>query len=471
QLPDSSEHPLYVQIVLLIEEKIHHGALLPGEKLPSERTLAQLLQVNRSTVVTALEQLAERGIVVKKTGSGTLVSDDKWGLFTGKSNNWRRYISRSAFLPSSANITRLNVARQRHGRSILDLASGELPVELLPQITLPAYSWQSFLNEEQQESSAGYFPLRQTLQQQLTLSGRINSNAEQIFITSGAQQAIFLITQCLLHAGDAIAIEAPSYFYALSLFQSAGLRIFALPMDAQGVRIDALMALHRKQHIKMVFVNPTFHNPTGLVMSLTRRQQFVAACSRLRVPIVEDDPYYQLSFAPDSVPPPLKALDADNVLYIGSLSKVMGTMTRIGWLIGPAAIIHRLSAARQEMDFGLSIFPQVLANYALNEESFRQHLTMLREALHTRCQHLISALERHLPGQLHYEVPQGGFHLWCHLPEQISAQRCFEQLLRHDMLTMPADDFGVKQNALRLTFARLKPEEADRAGEILAAVI
>lgn len=471
QLSGNNDLPLYQQIIKLIEDQIRQGLLLPGEKLPPERKLAMQLGVNRSTVVHAFDELAERGVLIRKQGSGTVINQEKWGVTPAQKTNWRHYVDQSGFLPASPYIRRTHDLIKHRPDDLLDLATGELPLELTPEITMPAFSWQDLLAEEKHEDIAGYRPLKKTIQQRLLKEQHIHATPEQILITSGAQQALFIITQCLLRPGDAIAIESPSYFYALPLFQSAGLRILALPMDNQGIQPDELERLSHKYSIKMVFLNPTFQNPTGLVMPQKRREQIIAVCARLNLPIVEDNSYGQLQFDAVLLPPTLKQLDEQNVLHIGSLSKITGSMTRIGWLVGPAAVIRRLAEARQEMDFGLSIFPQVLANHVIRNSAFDRHLASLRTILRQRRDILISAIEKHLPQRLHYQMPTGGFHLWCRLPQNQPLYKIVETLLEHHVLVMPANVFGSKEPAVRLTFARLQPEEAERAAVHLANVL
>lgn len=464
----NSQLPIYQQIITLIEGYIEAGKLLPGDKLPPERELSAMLTVNRSTLAKALDELHARGIITRKQGSGTRISEDKWGVFTGQKTNWRHYVSQGSFLQATPYIDKIKYLLRESPNEVIDLASGELPVHLIPKISTPALSWQSFLAEEDSEDIAGYQPLKETISGMIARDHDIDANLDQIFITSGAQQALFLITQCLLTSGDAIAIESPSYFYALSIFQSAGLRIYALPMDENGVKLDELELLYRKHRIKMVFVNPTFQNPTSLTMGIKRREALVKLCAKLQVPIVEDDPYSMLSFSDQPMPPLLKKLDPDNVLYIGSLSKVMGSTTRIGWLVGPPAVVTRLAEARQEMDFGLSIFPQVLANHVLNDPDFDNHIVWLRKTLQKQRDMLIA----HLPKELEYDIPQGGFHLWCHLPaDQTWTNRDFDIFLEHKLLVMPAFSFGIKDAAIRLTFARLNEEDVKDIAKALAEIV
>ncbi|QIQ20230.1 MocR-like pyridoxine biosynthesis transcription factor PdxR [Zophobihabitans entericus] len=471
KLSDNQHLPIYQQIIKLIEQKINSGQLLTGEKLPAERKLAELLGVNRSTVIRAFDELVERGVLIRRRGSGTTINQDKWGVAPQQTTNWRHYVDQSSFLPASPYIRKTHVLLKNPDNDILDLATGELPLDLIPEITMPSYSWRDLIAEEKNEEIEGYFPLRQTIQHHLLNRQQILALPEQILITSGAQQALFMITQCLLRPGDTIAIESPSYLYALPLFQSAGLRIVALPMDKEGIQPDDLERLYHKFAIKMVFLNPTLQNPTGLMMPQQRRKEIIALCTKLNLPIVEDHSYAELSFDHTAQPPTLKQLDHQNVLYIGSLSKVMGSMTRIGWLVGPAAVIKHLAEARQEMDFGLSIFPQVLANHVLNNTSFHQHLTRLRDTLKHRCDDLISALNNTIQEDIDFAIPQGGMHLWCKLHPSYNITRVTQKLLEQNMLVMPAGVFGSKENALRLTFARLNKDVAQLAAFRLQQVL
>jgi GntR family transcriptional regulator of abcA and norABC len=459
--------PLYLKIIRLIESNIASGKLLVGEKLPPERQLAQMLGVNRSTVVRAFDELAERGVLIRKRGSGTVINQEKWGVSAKPSTNWRHYVDQGGFNPVSPYIRRTDDLMKRYPGKLLDLANGELPLDLAPKITMPAYSWQELLAEERSEDITGYFPLKETISRHLKKDLRISALPEQILITSGAQQALFIISQCLLRPGDTIAVESPSYFYALPLFQSAGLRILALPMDNDGVIPEELERLCHRFSLKMIFLNPTFQNPTGLTMPLRRRQDIIALCAKWNLPIVEDNSYSQLHFNESALIPPLKQLDEQNVLYIGSLSKVTGSMTRIGWLVGPAAVVKRLAEARQEMDFGLSIFPQVLANHVFSSPIFDRHLNELRKTLKQRRDFLVNALRSSLAEQIDFSIPQGGFHLWCRLNKEKNINRLVDRLMQQKMLVMPAAIFGSKEQAIRLTFARLEQVNAKLAVKIL----
>lgn len=360
--PDrNNKKPIYKQIVEYIEQGISSGLFPADSLLPSERTLAKELNVNRSTVVSAYEELQSLGIVDRKKGSGTRVSTDIWGISHKRIPNWGRYVEDGSFLPNLPLVQKIRKEIQKN--NLVNLASGELSADMMPTESFQnILSSQLFLESLGYDNPQGNEDLRHTIVSHLRDYKKIDTDSTSILITSGAQQALHLIVECLLKPGDAVAIEDPSYCYSLPLFQSAGLRTFLLPVDKYGANPEDLLALHKKHRIRMVFLNPDYQNPTGSVMSISRRKKFLELSTELGIPIIEDDPYSLTSFN-GVVNSTLKSLDTNgNVLYVSSLSKIVASGLRIGWIIGPLQVIQRLADAKQQVDFGHSIFPQWIAN-------------------------------------------------------------------------------------------------------------
>ncbi|MDR2800204.1 MAG: PLP-dependent aminotransferase family protein, partial [Desulfovibrio sp.] len=353
--------PLYKQIVAFIEQAVENGLLNGGERLPSERAMGDLLGVNRSTIVHALDDLADKGVVLRRRGSGSYVNGEKWGLRQYPIMNWQAP-ARARPEPAAAARERL-VARYRQearqsGHRLIDCSGSEPAADLLPSLTLPEPAWREVLSREMQAEGAltGLSFFRETVQEHLRVSLGLSVEREQILITSGARQALFLISQCLLKPGDAVGIEAPSYLYSLPLFQAAGLRLFALPLDREGVVVGGLDAVVARRGLRMIFLNPVFQNPTGHVMSRARKEELVNYCRARRLPIVEDDAYSLLGFSSNIGISPIKCLDTwGQVIYIGSLSSYMGPKIRAGWLAAPREIVARLGGVRLHMDAGLSV--------------------------------------------------------------------------------------------------------------------
>lgn len=452
--------PFYQQIIEMIEEAIINGQLPAGARLPSERALSERLMVNRSTVIRAFDELAARNIIIKRAGSGTFVNDQKWGLLTHPSLNWRHNSLDQLFQPRPS-----SVRPQQHS---YDLRSGDLPIELYPPLQLPETDWQTLIHAELQDDSArlGIASLREAVQRYLYDRFRYKVPIEQILITSGAQQAISLIALGLLEPGDAIGIEQPSYFYALPIFQSVGLRIYGIPVDQQGICIDKLDELVHKHSLKMLFVNPNFQNPTGYVMSGQRKKQLVDFCHRKKLAIVEDDAYSQLKLHSTLDVSPIAQHDQHgNTIYIGSLSKYLGRSIRIGWMIAPAAVVNNLANIRHQLDSGLSALPQVMAENYLNHYA-DQHEQLLRTTLATRMQHCVAHLRSILPKHYRFDVPQGGFHLYL---TRLDHHKAYEKpivqdLADHQILATEGEFFGDARikNSARISFvhATIAPSES-----------
>lgn len=452
-LNKADKKPLYQQVIETIESGILSGQLLPGEKLPSERDMSQFFNVNRSTIVRAMEELHDRNIVVRRVGSGTYVNTQKWGTFTEPRMYWNQQISQTPF----------------QKKVQYDLANGDLPVSLYPSLHLPEIDWQLLLEAEQEHNAMrlGTQRLRATVQRYLREEHHWQVGLDEILITAGTQQAISLITLGLLKTGDSIAIENPSYFYSLSIFQALGIRIYGIPMDQNGIMIDKLDALVHKHSIRTVFVNPVFHNPTGRVMSQKRKRELIDYCQRKHILIVEDDAYGQLKFHDGLDNTPLKMHDHNhNSLYLGSLSKYLGRSIRIGWMIAPKSIIEHLAGIRQQLDSGLSSLPQFMAEFYLDHYAKAQE-AKLKSALKNQASALSNWLKLNFSDLLSFTEPQGGFHLYARLLDPKCHKVAEERFQQLSVRATPSTIFG-EDHAYRLCFAHFgitkAPENQETEG-------
>ncbi|MDR1125912.1 MAG: PLP-dependent aminotransferase family protein [Deltaproteobacteria bacterium] len=491
--------PRYKQLIRLVEDLLEKGRLASGQRLPPERELAARLGLNRSTVIRALDELAERGVLIRKKGSGTYVNPEKWGLQSHELFNWqsppalRLQKLGSGWSAFARQAAALREKARRGQRRLLDLSGDSLPEDLLPDLYL-AYrselgaspgtaSGGLSLRElvraehgaEQDEEMAllGLGSFRGTVRNFLRETAGLDLPPEQILITSGTQQALFLVTQCLLQPGDAVGVEFPSYFYSLPVFQAAGLRLYALPMDEAGITLDGLDARHQTRKLKMIFLNPVFHNPTGSCMSPARRREVLQYCSLRHIPIFEDDAYSLLAFDPGLDTAPIKAADKHNqVIYCGSLSSYAGRNLRAGWMAAPEPVIRRLAEVRLHMDAGLSVLPQLMAARYL-ESGFVPHRLRLWENLAARAHGLVRLLRDKWGGRLEFQEPKGGMYLYAR-PLEAAAGRAgkggrggkaagfgdtlLAELMHEGIIPAPGLDFGDSGAAVRFNFAHFNAQ-------------
>jgi DNA-binding transcriptional MocR family regulator len=456
--PDKqSDIPIYQQIANYIQKRIVYGEYPPGTILPSERSFAKELEVNRGTVISAYDVLYSNGMVERIKGSGTKVNTDVWGLSRTRIPNWDLYVERGSFLPNLPLFQHLR--GEVHEKNMINFASGELAHDLMPYDAFrEILSTHEFHQSLGYEHPQGNLSLRDKIVTHLKDYRNIECSSQSVLITSGAQQALHLIIQCLLNHGDAIAYEDPSYAHSLPTFRSAGLKTYRLPIGKNGLDPEDILYLYRKHKIKMVFLNPIFQNPTGTVLSLENRKRVLEISQELGIPVVEDDPYSLISFSESTNTSTLKSLDkSGTVLYISSLSKLAASGLRIGWIIGPDNVIHRLADAKQQIDYGHSIFPQWVAAEFLASDSFGKNIIDLKLKLIEKRNLLINSLQEELSNQLEFHIPEGGIHLWCRLlNENINEYKLLEESLRNGVAFVPGSLLGSKKGYIRLTFGRVE---------------
>lgn len=444
--------PVYRQIAEWLERQVINGDLPPGAALPAERVLAQRFGVNRGTVSAAYEELRSAGLLQSWQGSGTWVSRHLWGV--QRVPNWHKYTNGGAFLPAYPLVKRIQEACL--DPAIINLAKAELATSMIP-----ALGPEELQRLQQNHLQLGYTHpkgdpvLREVLSRHLHDQYGISATPEEILVTSGAQQALHLISLCLLGPGDAVAMEGPSYSYSLPLFTSAGLRLYRLAMDEEGIVPDGIRRLHQEQKLRMVFANPTYHNPTGLVMSERRRKEVLATCMELRIPLVEDDAYAALAIEGSRRPPlPIKAMDASRaVLYVNSLSKTIAPGLRIGWLVGPRSVVERLADAKQQMDFGTSSVSQQLARAFLETDRWEAQIHRLSSFLHRQREAMVAAMQAHLADCADWKVPEGSYHIWCRLHEPREERLLLDTAIRFGVVFTPGSVYGAEPGWLRLTYS------------------
>ncbi|MFJ7890020.1 PLP-dependent aminotransferase family protein [Lysinibacillus xylanilyticus] len=452
--PDrESKKAIYKQLAEYIEKGIADGTFPADKPLPSERFLAKEFNINRSTVVSAYDELESNGLIERNRGSGTTISKDIWGITNKRIPSWNRYIEAGPFLPNQPVTQRIRKEAVEH--KLINLASGELSEDLFPLNYIREITFtRSFIGSLGYDHPQGNEIFRETITKHMRQYRQIETDPASILITSGAQQAIHLIVQCLLKPGDAVALEDPSYSYNLQIFKTAGIQIHYLSVGKDGIKPEDLRSLYKKHRIRMIFLNPDFQNPTGTVMTEKKRRDILDISSELGIPVVEDDPYSLTAFTGRKIPT-LKSMDVNgNVLYISSLSKIVASGLRIGWIIGPKSVIERLSDAKQQIDFGHASFTQWIANDFLESEDFQSHMNKLVVELEKRRNQIVKSLTHYLEDEVEFFVPQGGIHIWCKIVKDFNEDQLLEESIKRGVIYVPGSTIGSKKNFVRFTFAR-----------------
>lgn len=466
ELDRSSSTPLYQQLRDQIRRRILTGSLPAGSKLPPERTLANTLGVNRTTVVNAYRELAAEGLVEGRVGHGTVVLEPPAPPPRGKTRPMHWATLNEGDDPVVADI---NAIARRSGS--ISFAYGEMSPDLYPQAALKRLFDRALAQPHPPLGygpAAGYLPLRETL------AGRMGVCPGEILVVSGSQLALYLISRVLLQPGDTVVVEVPSYINTLDLFTAAGVRVVPAPVDQDGLQVEGLGEVFLRFRPKLLFTLPNFQNPLGVTLSLERRRQILELAARHQVGIVEDDPYEDLRFEGEPIPS-MKSMDAGGyVIHISSFSKTVSPALRLAWLAAPPAVVERIAAARGMLDFRAALLNQWVMNAFLQEGMLEEHLSHLLPVLRQRRDTLIDALQRYMPPDVTWHVPQGGYHLWCTLPRPLRARRLLSEAARDGVAFIPGDYYGPGDEArrgLRLNFTYPPEAETIEGVKRLAAAV
>ena len=468
----ASQLPKYQQIIDYIRGKISTGEWPIGSKIPSQRVLAEQFGVNRSTVITALEELTADGLIEGIMGMGTVVVNNTWTLLAATPPpDWNEYVKSGLHKPSLTAVKKIN--QDEFDPDLIQLSKGELSPDIFPLETMKHVMEKVTreLGRFGYEEPRGYYPLRQALSDYLRRQG-IEASPSSILIVSGALQALQLISVGLLQRGSTVLLEQPSYLYSLHVFQSAGMQLAGLPIDQHGLKPDEIIKRRKQENSSILYTIPCFHNPTGILMSESRREELMRVCETERLPVIEDDIYRELWIdAPP--PPPLKAKDKHgHVLYMGSLSKTLTPGLRIGWVVGPEPVIERLSDLKMQTDYGASSLSSRVAAEWLASGMYEEHMSEVREQLAVRRAAVTCALQKHMSDLATWEIPQGGFLIWLAINGKISMMELFSKALRQGILLNPGNIYGQEpEGYLRISYGYASLEDMETGIHRLSEII
>lgn len=465
--------PAYRQIVEYITEKISSGDWAIGQKLPSQRQLAELFEVNRSTVVTAMEELLSYDLIESDFSNGTFIKNNTWSLLISSPPNWQNYVDSGSFKANWETVTILNDLCSNP--EYIDLGMGELPPNLFPEEI--ADSVGNILSEKYKSlnylEALGSEELRLELSKMLCKKG-IMAGPKNILVTSGSVQALHLISVGMLKRGDYIYSESPSYIRSLQIFDSNGVGIDWVPMDEEGLSSRSIKSKHRglKTKPRLLYTIPNFQSPMGITMSAERRKDLLRFCQNERLPIIEDDAYGGLYF--DGPPPPsLKSMDKSGmVLYMGTLSTILAPGLRVGWVVGAESVISRLSDIKMQIDYGASSLSQAIACKFLKDFDYEAYLVGVRNTIKSKRDHMIKELDQHLSDYAVWKEPKGGVHLWLTFNRKIDLWQLFKDAISEKLIIAPGYIYELgKSQSIRLTYSYSDFGEISQGIQILKRAV
>ena len=317
----------------------------------------------------------------------------------------------------------------------------------------------------------GDVDLRDLVADRLTRRG-LPTAREDLLVTSGSQQALTLVVTALLEPGAVVAVEEPTYLAALQCFQLADARIVPVAGDEHGMDPAALADVIERERPELLYLVPTFANPTGRTLSARRRAEIAALADRHGLWVCEDDPYSELRYQGEPVPS--LASMSDRVLYAGSFSKVGAPGLRLGWLRAPASIMRTLVIVKQAADLHTSTIDQAAAAAYLKANDLDEHIRGLCAAYRERRDAMIAALPSTAPAGARWSDPDGGMFVWVELPGEVDTSSLITAALARDVAFVPGAPFYATtpdRSTLRLSFTTNTADEIVEGMRRLATVL
>ncbi|GGF97333.1 aminotransferase-like domain-containing protein [Paenibacillus abyssi] len=360
-----------------------------------------------------------------------------------------------------------DILKLTQGKEIISFAGGLPAEELFPLEAVREATERVFAGGKhtlQYGLTEGYLPLREQLCERMTAKS-MPVDPDQMLLTTGSQQAIDLIARVLTDPGDVVLVENPTYLACLQVFQLYGMRVIPVESDKDGMIVEAAEKLMKEHKPKLVYIVPTFGNPTGRVWSIERRKGLLELSRKYGVPIVEDDPYGDIRFDPKADYPTLFSLegkaDGGSVIYLGSFSKTVAPALRTGWAIGDRSVISMMAKAKQAADLHSSTLDQQTLDQLLRHFPLDDHIRRIATAYGSRMQQMQQLLRQQGWSDVSWVEPQGGMFIWVELPEGLDAEALLRAAVGKGVAFVPGASFFAaepQRNTARMNFTYTEGE-------------
>jgi len=474
-LEPGSELPVYLQIAHALMRDIHAGRFSPGESLPGYRTVAERLGVSRNTVMAAYAELRAEGWIVSTPGEGSAVASLLPAhLPPGLEQSARVRAKPAMGFDLAGETPAAAVAPQRR---LLEVASGVPDPRLLPGAAL-ARNYRRALTQGRAYGAAdpqGHPRLRAALAHLLSRGRGVPTTEAQVLVTRGTQMALVLVSQALFSPGEAVAVEAMGGRGAWDAFARAGARCLPVPVDEEGLQVDALEPLLRTERLRAVLVTPRRQYPTLAVLSPGRRARLLslAQANRFAVLEIDQDSEMQLEGAP-AAPLAAAAGAPGVVVHLGTLSKIFSPDLRLGFVHGPAPLVARLREVRAVLDrHGDPVLERAMAEL-MEDGELQRHLNRMIQIYRRRRNALCAALRRTLAEVVSVESPSGGLALWVPVRPGVDVDRWAARALERGVSFQPGRQFafdGAPVQALRMGFANYPEPQLEEVARRMQAAL
>ena len=366
---------------------------------------------------------------------------------------------------------------------IISFAGGLPAPELFPVKEMKATVDKVFEEHGQEAmqygAAKGVTALREVIQQHVKEKEDVDSELDNVLVTTGSEQALDLVGKAFVDPGDTVLVEQPTYLCALDVFRSYGANFASVEMDEDGMKMDALEeALKANPNTKLIYTVPNFQNPTGRTMTEERRKQLAELAEKYDVYVLEDNPYGEIRFAGQHVPA-VKSFDkSGHVFYMSTFSKTLAPGFRLGWLVADKAVVNKLTVLKQSADLHTDNLAQFAVAQFFADNDVDAHVKEISALYGKRKDLMLEGIKKYFPEGVKYTDPEGGMFLWVEVPGVDDTVELFKECLEHDVAFVPGDPFfagEVQPGAFRLNYSNMKEDQIEvglkRLGAALTAAV
>lgn len=366
---------------------------------------------------------------------------------------------------------------------IISFAGGLPAPELFPVKEMKAAVDKVFEEHGQEAmqygAAKGVTALREVIQQHIKEKENVDSELDNVLVTTGSEQALDLVGKAFVDPGDTVLVEQPTYLCALDVFRSYGTNFASVEMDEDGMKMDALEeALKANPNTKLIYTVPNFQNPTGRTMTEERRKQLAELAEKYDVYVLEDNPYGEIRFAGQHVPA-VKSFDkSGHVFYMSTFSKTLAPGFRLGWLVADKAVVNKLTVLKQSADLHTDNLAQFAVAQFFADNDVDAHVKEISALYGKRKDLMLEGIKKYFPEGVKYTDPEGGMFLWVEVPGVDDTVELFKECLEHDVAFVPGDPFfagEVQPGAFRLNYSNMKEDQIEvglkRLGAALTAAV
>jgi GntR family transcriptional regulator/MocR family aminotransferase len=472
----NASQAVYQQVANAIVDLIRHGTIRPGSYIPPSRTLADILQLHRKTIVAAYEELQSQDWIVSVPRKGMMVSVDlpelkprnfkaaeKKFQYGGKSTNFFYRVSQAPVPDAKKNIYRFVIT------------DGFPDARLAPMDAL-FRQYRYFLQRPFSDKQlmvgdlAGAANLRQALCGFLSDTRGLNIGHHNVLVTRGAQMAIYLAARLLLRPGAKVIVGEPGYEMANQIFEQFGAVLIKVHVDNDGIDVDEIEEICRRKKPDMLYVVPHHHHPTTATLSAARRMKLLSIIRTYKLPVIEDDYDYDFHFARSPILPLASADHGGYIIYIGSITKSFASTIRLGYMIATDDFVWQAAQVKKLIDIRGDVLMEEAFAILFNNGDMQKHLKKSVSLYRQRRDSFCSILDTEFAGRIHFAKPSGGMSVWTQFEKKYDLKKIALTAATHGLFLNANTGYNTGRtnyNAMRMGFASFNEKEMRSVMDIL----